>query len=103
MSKKKKDLRLVLLLIFTAIVGLIHLLVNGNKELLAAYIGFAVVGMISIYFAYSLSRFKNRRENYWKEKNPGDGEPTDILIVMVKFGGWVMFVIAMIFALIPKA
>ena len=102
MDKKKKDLKLVLLLIVTAVVGLIHLIFNGNKELIPAYLLLVVVAIPVSYFSYSLGKWRNRWENIWTEKNPSDGEPSEWLVIVGKIGGWFMFICAMIIALIPK-
>lgn len=102
MDKKKKDLKLLLFLIITAIVGLIHLIVNGNRALILAYVLSAVFAISTTYFSYSLGKWANRWENTWKEKNPGDGEPSAWLVISTKIGGWFFFICAMILALIPK-
>ena len=102
MDKKKKDLKLILVLIITAIVGLIHIIINGNKELLLAYVLLVVFAIPTTYFSYSLGKWENCWDNIWKEKNPGDGEPSKWLIVTGKIGGWFAFICAMVFALIPK-
>ena len=102
MDKKKKDLKLILVLIITAIVGLIHIIINGNKELLLAYVLLVVFAIPTTYFSYSLGKWENYWDNIWKEKNPGDGEPSKWLIVTGKIGGWFAFICAMVFALIPK-
>jgi hypothetical protein len=102
MDKKKKDLKLVLALIVTAIIGLVHMIFNGNKELLFAYVLLVIFAIPVTYFSYSLGKMGNRWENIWKEKNPGSGEPSSWLVISTKASGWFAFICAMVFALIPK-
>ena len=101
MDKKKKDLKLLVVLCVTAVVGLINILLNGNKELIFSYV--ACMCMISVlYFNYSLCKWENRWRNYWREKTPGTGEPTEWWLTISKIGEWCTFVLGLILALIPK-
>ena len=101
MSKKKKDIKLLIVLCLTAVFGLIHLLLNGNKVLVFAYLACMCVIPI-LYFNYSLCKWGIRWENMWKEKNPGSGEPSEYWLARTKIGAWVIFILGMILALIPK-
>ena len=101
MEKKKKDLSLLAVLCITAVVGLINIIFNGNKELIVPYV--ICMSIIPVmYFNYSLCKWENRWENYWKEKNPGTGEPTELRLMLAKIGEWMVFVLGLIIALIPK-
>ena len=101
MNKKKKDLSLLVLLCITAVIGLINMIFNGNKELIAPYlICMSVIPVM--YFNYSLCKFENRWENYWKEKNPGSGEPTELLLKSTKIVGWITLILGFAVALIPN-
>lgn len=99
-KKQKKDLKLVILLVVTLFIGLIYMIFGGVVELIPAYLILSCFSIPAIYFAYSLARWGNRWENHWNEKNPGDGEPTEWKIWVMKGSGWVFFILAMIMALI---
>ncbi len=101
MDKKKKDIKLLIFLCITAVVGLINLILNGNRVLIFAYV-VAMSIIPVIYFNYSLCKWENRWENRWKEKNPGTGEPSELRLSVAKIGEWIIFVIGLILALIPK-
>ena len=101
MNKKKKDLSLLILLCVTAVIGLINMIFNGNKELIVSYlICMSVIPVM--YFNYSLCKFENRWENYWKEKNPGSGEPTELRLMIAKIGEWIIIILGFAVALIPN-
>ena len=102
MDKKKKDRKLLVVLFITTAVGLVHLIFNGNSALIVAYLLCTLVGIFGVYFSYSLCKWENQWGNFWNEKNPGKGEPSDFMLTMSKAGSWAFFIIGMIFALIPK-
>lgn len=101
MDKKKKDLELLGLLCLTAVAGLINILLNGNMEVIPTYLICMCVIPI-LYFNYSLCKWENQWSNRWREKNPGTGEPTVWLLKTTKIGEWIIFIVGMAFALIPK-
>ena len=101
MNKKKKDVKLLIVLCVTAVLGFIHLLLNGNRALVFPYLACMCVIPI-LYFSYSLCKWGIRWENMWQEKNPGSGEPSEYWLARAKIGEWAIFILGMILALIPK-
>lgn len=102
MDKKKKDVKLLVVLFITTAVGLVNLIFNGNTPFIGAYLLCTLVGIFGVYFSYSLCKWRNQWGNFWQEKNPGKGEPSDLMLTMSKAWAWAFFIIGMIFALIPK-
>ncbi len=100
MDKKKKDLELVGLLCLTAIAGLINILLSGNTKNLFVYCVVMCATIPCLYFNYSLCKLGNRCENFWKEKNPGTGEPTKWLLITTKISLWTCFTFTCVLSLV---
>lgn len=102
MNKQKKDRNMVVLLCFTALVGLANILLNGNFELIFLYLLFMVVSVPTIYFNYSLCKLENKWHSLWRERTPCDGEPSTFRLGIAKIGAWGLFIFGLILALIPS-
>ena len=102
MNKQKKDRNMVVLLCFTALVGLANILLNGNFELIFLYLLFMVVSVPTIYFNYSLCKSENKWHSLWRERTPCDGEPSVVRLKTGKIGEWGAFILGLILALIPS-
>ena len=102
MNKQKKDRNMVVLLCFTALVGLANILLNGNFELIFLYLLFMVVSVPTIYFNYSLCKLENKWHSLWRERTPCDGEPRVVRLKTGKIGEWGAFILGLILALIPS-
>ena len=100
MNKQKKDRNMVVLLCFTALVGLANILLNGNFELIFLYLLFMVVSVPTIYFNYSLCKLENKWHSMWHERTPCDGEPSDFRLLMGKISEWILFILALVLALL---
>ena len=100
MDKKKKDLQLVIVLCVTAVVGLVNILLSGNTENVFVYCFLMVVSIPCLYFNYSLCKSGNRWKNFWEEKNPGSGEPSDWLLGKTKICLWALYAVACLMALV---
>ena len=102
MNKQKKDRNMVVLLCFTALVGLANILLNGNFELIFLYLLFMVVSVPTIYFNYSLCKLENKWHSLWRERTPCDGEASVVRLKTGKIGEWGAFILGLILALIPS-
>lgn len=100
-EKRKKDRIFVVCQIAVAVLGAVAIIVKGNAILLAGYIPLTAISILTMYFNYSLCKWKNKWHAAWNEKNPCDGEPSDHRLLMGKIGGWLLFIIALILAVLP--
>ncbi len=99
---KKKNIRLVLFMCLTTLVGAVNILLNRNFILLLPCLFLPAISIPCLYFNYSLCKWENRWHSLWNERNACDGEPSDWRLTMGKFGGWALFIIALVLALIPE-
>lgn len=100
-DKKKKDVRLLICLIVVSLFGAVAIIVKQNYFLFAMYIPLSSLGILTLYFNYSLCKLENKWRAMWYERNPSDGEPSDFHLIMGKIGGWLIVIIAFVLALLP--
>lgn len=101
MKKKTKDGIFLAYQILIAAVGLVAVIVKKNTWLFWVYIAFMACSILACYFNYLFCRWGNRWHALRYEKNPCDGEPSLRMLAWSKVGCWFLYIIALIFALIP--
>lgn len=100
-DKKKKDIRLVLALCVTAVLGALNMVIHRHFALLACYIPIMLLSIPLLYFNYSVAKIANRKYSFFNERNRGDGEPSDFRLAVNKTVFWGLYIVALILALLP--
>lgn len=95
----KKDIKLLLFMITLSVISVANLIIKENLEWLFYIIAICALSIIQIYYAYGLNCLGNRWTNFWREKNPGDGRPTKIYLIMTKISGWMIFIATMMISI----
>lgn len=99
--KNKKDRTFLICQIIVAIVGLVVMIINSRFTFMWAYIVCMLCSIPAIYFNYTLCKFENRWHARWNERNPCGGEPSLFLMYSNKIAEWMIFILALILALLP--
>ena len=100
-KERKKDRFFVICQIAVAVLGAAAIIVKGNAILLAGYMPLMLISIPMLYYNYSLCKWENKWHAAWNEKNPCDGEPSNYRLIMGKIGEWVLFIMALVLAVLP--
>ncbi len=100
MTEKRKNIKFLICQIVVAILGLLWIIVRGNTVLLSAYIPIMVIVIPATYFNYTLCKLENKWHSMWHERTPCDGEPSDFRLLMGKISEWILFIMALVLALL---
>ena len=103
-GNKKANIRFLVVLIITALIGGAHILlcgVDGAVVMITAYI-VAMAGAIPmIWFSYSAAKWHNKRHAYLHERDVGGGEPSEWGILRMKISGWSLYLVGLLLSLLP--
>lgn len=99
-DERKKNLRLVVFMCFTSILGLIDICVGGDVEILVLYVICMVSSIPTLYFNYSLCKWENRWHSIKYERRACDGEPSEYRLKTGKIAEWSLFIVGLIVSLI---
>ncbi len=91
MNEEEKDKRFLRLLCVTALIGAANILPSGRFKFLLVYAACMVLGILQIYFSYSLSKWIIRSRSRLDERDPYEGEPSRYRLISSKISGWVLF------------
>lgn len=102
-GNKKADIRLLIVLIVTALIGFSHLLICGVFVgiFITSYIFVTVGGILMIWFAYSAAKWHNKRHAFLHERDGEGGEPSSWGIIRLKVSGWVLYLLGLFEAFLP--
>lgn len=98
---KNKNTIFLLCQIVVAVIGLAFMFFNGRTSMMLMYCVIMAVDIPTMYFNYSLCKWENKWHSRWSERNPCDGEPSEFRLRVAKIGEWVLFIAALIIALLP--
>ena len=103
-GNKKANIRLLITLIITALIGGAHILfcgVDGAIALLGAYVVTTAIGIPMIWFSYSMAKWHNKRHAFLHERDSSGGEPSDWGLIRMKISGWIMYSLGLFLSLLP--
>ena len=102
-TEKKKNIIFLIIQIFVAACGAAVIIYKDNIALLLAYFIAVTFGILLIYFYYSICRWRNLWNNLEYRHAPKSREPSDIVLAWVKVGGWFLYIIGLVLALLPAS
>ncbi len=104
-GNRKANVRCLIVLMITAVIGGVNLLLCGVKGAVAlfwVYVLAMVVSIPMIWFSYSAAKWHNKRHAYLHERDSaGGGEPSDWGIIRKKIEGWSLYIVGLILSLLP--
>ena len=104
-GNRNANIRCLIVLIITAVIGGVNLLlcgVKGSLALFGTYVLAMVVSIPMIWFSYSMAKWHNKRHAYLHERDgAGDGEPSDWGIIRIKIEGWSLYIVGLILSALP--
>ena len=100
-SEKVKNVIFLIAQILVAAVGAAVIIYKDNMALLLAYFIAVTFGILIIFFYYSICRWRNMWNNLEYRHEPKSREPSDIVLAWVKFGGWFLYILGLVLALLP--
>ena len=99
---ERQDRNFMICQIITAGLGAVWILVKRNFVLLAGYIPLMALAIPMIYFNYRLCKWQNKWHGVRNERYPCDGEPSDRRLIIGKVSSWVVYIVALILAILPE-
>lgn len=107
--QRARDVRLIVCMSLTSVVGLCVMLFGGAGEwagikggmLIFVYIACSALSIVDLYFHYSFCRWHNRWHRAFHEEGGSEGEPSAFALVTSKIFGWFAFIFAQVVAFVP--
>lgn len=103
-GNKNANVKLLVVLIITALIGGAHILLcggDGAVAMISAYIVAMACAIPMIWFSYSAAKWHNKRHAYLHERDGGGGEPSEWGILRMKISGWSLYIIGLFVSLLP--
>lgn len=102
-KEKRANIRLLILMSITAVLGGVHILFCGVQEVIfiVAYAFCMITSIPWIWFSYSLAKRHNQRHAYYHERDQVGGEPSEWGILRVKIEGWILYGVGLFLSFVP--
>lgn len=95
-KEKRSDIRFIIFLSVTAIIFFINIIVHQEYSFAIAYACLMPLIIAMLYHNYSWTKRSIQWHAQFRERNPGNGEPSAYNLIIGKIGNWTLIIILMI-------